>query len=119
MRFRCDLLSRKFSNRCVFDENARRIRPKRMEMYAFSNEKALSVARLFMTKIWSQKPQETPPLSPSSVIASENIQGQQNYLFPEGPVTKNFQELLWLLEFQNTVGESQLYLLPFDFFFFR
>ena len=39
--FRFDLLSRAFSNRCVFDENAERIgvggRPKRIEMYAFLN----------------------------------------------------------------------------------
>ena len=45
MRFRFDPLSRAFSNRCVFDENAQRIsvdgRPKRIEMYAFSNKNAL------------------------------------------------------------------------------
>ena len=39
MRFRFDPLSRAFSNRCVFDENAQRIsvdvRPKRIEMYGF------------------------------------------------------------------------------------
>ena len=38
MRFRFDPLSRAFSNRCVFDENAQCVsvvgRPKRMEMYA-------------------------------------------------------------------------------------
>ena len=44
MRLRCDsALSRAFSNGCNFDENAQRIRPKRIEMCAFSNEKALSV----------------------------------------------------------------------------
>ena len=38
MRLRCDFaLSRAFSNRCVFDENAQHIRPKRIEMYAFLN----------------------------------------------------------------------------------
>ena len=41
MRFRFDQLS----NRCVFDQNPQRIsvnrRPKRIEMYAFSNENAL------------------------------------------------------------------------------
>ena len=41
VRFCLDLLSRAFSNRCVFDENAQRIcvkrGPKRIEMYAFSN----------------------------------------------------------------------------------
>ena len=46
MRIRFDQLSRAFSNRCVFDQNPRRIisvnrRPKRNEMYAFSNENAL------------------------------------------------------------------------------
>ena len=45
MRFRLYPLSRAFSNRCVFDENAQRFsvdrRPKRIEMYAFSNENAL------------------------------------------------------------------------------
>ena len=45
-RIRFDPLSREFSNRRVFDENAQRIsvdgRPKRIEMYAtFSNENAL------------------------------------------------------------------------------
>ena len=39
VRFRFDPLSKAFSNRCVFDENARRIsvdgRPKRIEMYTF------------------------------------------------------------------------------------
>ena len=39
VRFRFDPLSKAFSNRCVFDENARRIsvdrRPKRSEMYTF------------------------------------------------------------------------------------
>ena len=39
------LVSKAFSNRCVFDENAQRIsadgRPKRVELYAFSNENAL------------------------------------------------------------------------------
>ena len=41
MRFLFDPLSRAFSNRCVFDENAQRIsvdvRPKRIEMYGFSS----------------------------------------------------------------------------------
>ena len=41
MRFRFDPLSRAFSNRCVFYENAQRIsvdvRPKRIEMYGFSS----------------------------------------------------------------------------------
>ena len=45
MRFRFDHLSRAFSSRCVFDVNAPRIsvdeRPKRIEMYAFSNKEAL------------------------------------------------------------------------------
>ena len=45
MRFRVDPLLRTFSNRCVFDENAQRIsvdgRPKRIEMYAFSQENAI------------------------------------------------------------------------------
>ena len=45
MRIRFDQLSRAFSNRCVFDQNPQRIsvdrRPKRIEMYAFSNENAL------------------------------------------------------------------------------
>ena len=45
MRFHFDPLSRVFSNRCVFDENTQRTgvdrRPKRIEMYAFSDEKAL------------------------------------------------------------------------------
>ena len=44
-RFRFDPLSRTFSNRWVFDENAQRIsvdgRRKRAEMYAFSNENKL------------------------------------------------------------------------------
>ena len=44
-RFRFDPLSRAFSNRWVFDENAQRIsvdgRRKRAEMYAFSNENKL------------------------------------------------------------------------------
>ena len=42
MRFRFDPLSIAFSNRWVFDENDRRVnvdgRPKRIVMYAFSNE---------------------------------------------------------------------------------
>ena len=41
MRFRFDPLSKAFSNRCVFDENAQRIsvdvRPKRIEIYGFSS----------------------------------------------------------------------------------
>ena len=41
MRFCLDLLSRAFSNRCVFDENSQRICMKRgtkpIEIYAFSN----------------------------------------------------------------------------------
>ena len=45
MRFHLYPLSRAFSNLCVFDENAQRFsvdrRPKRIEMYAFSNENAL------------------------------------------------------------------------------
>ena len=45
MRIRFDQLLRAFSNRCVFDENPQRIRvyrrPKRIEVYAFSNENAL------------------------------------------------------------------------------
>ena len=45
MRFHLYPLSRAFSNRCVFDENAQRFsvdrRPKRIEMYAFSNENAV------------------------------------------------------------------------------
>lgn len=45
MRFHFDPLSRVFSNPCVFDENTQRTgvdrRPKRIEMYAFSDEKAL------------------------------------------------------------------------------
>ena len=57
----------------------------------FQTKKHLVWTRLFLTKIWSQKPQETPPLSPSIVIASESIQEQQNYLFPEGPAS--YQEL--------------------------
>ena len=45
MRIGFDQLSRAFSNRCVVDQNPQRIsvdrRPKRTEMYAFSNENAL------------------------------------------------------------------------------
>ena len=45
MRFHLYPLSRAFSNRRVFDENAQRFsvdrRPKRIEMYAFSSENAL------------------------------------------------------------------------------
>ena len=45
MRFHLFPLSRAFSNRCVSDENAQCFsvdrRPKRIEMYAFSNENAL------------------------------------------------------------------------------
>ena len=45
MCIRFDQLSRAFSNRCVFDQNPWRIsvdrRPKRIEMYASSNENAL------------------------------------------------------------------------------
>ena len=45
MRFGFGPLSRAFSDRCVLDENATRIsvdgRPKRIEMYSFSNENAL------------------------------------------------------------------------------
>ena len=45
MCIRFDQLSRAFSNRCVFDQKPQRIsvdrRPKRIEMYAFSNENAL------------------------------------------------------------------------------
>ena len=41
MRFRFDPLSRAFSNRCVFNENAQRIsvdgRPNLIEMYGFSS----------------------------------------------------------------------------------
>ena len=56
MRFHLYPLSRVFSNRYVFDENAQHFsvdrRPKRIEMYAFSNENAL---------VW------TGPKSPSLV----------------------------------------------------
>ena len=42
------LVSKAFSNRCVFDENSQHIsadgRPKRVELYAFSNENALVCA---------------------------------------------------------------------------
>ena len=42
MRFRFNPLSKAFPNRCGFDENAQHIsvdaRPKRIEMYAFSNK---------------------------------------------------------------------------------
>ena len=45
MCFPFDPLSREFSNRCVFDENAAHYsvvgRPKRIEMFAISNENAL------------------------------------------------------------------------------
>ena len=47
MRFRFDPLSRAYSNRCVFDENAQPIvwtelkRPKRVALCAYSNENAL------------------------------------------------------------------------------
>ena len=45
MSFCFNPLSQEFSNRCVFDENAQRInvheRPKRIEMFAFSNENVL------------------------------------------------------------------------------
>ena len=47
MLFRFDILSKAFSNRCLYDENAQRItisldeRPRRIELYAFSNELAL------------------------------------------------------------------------------
>ena len=49
MRFRLiRLVSQAFSNRCVFNENAQRIsadgRPKRVELYAFSNQNALLCA---------------------------------------------------------------------------
>ena len=51
MRFRFDHLSRAFSSRCVFDVNAPRIsvdgRPKRIEMYAFSKRKPISVDEAF------------------------------------------------------------------------
>ena len=44
MRFRFDPLSRAFSNLCVYNENAHIIsldgRPKRIEVYAFSNARA-------------------------------------------------------------------------------
>ena len=50
MRFQLYPLSRAFSNRYVFDENAQRFsvdrRPKRIEMYAFSNENALVLAKI-------------------------------------------------------------------------
>ena len=43
-------LKKKFSNPCVSDENVQRIsvngRPKRIEMYAFSNENALVWTKL-------------------------------------------------------------------------
>ena len=122
MRFCCDLLLRAFSNRCIFDENAQRIRPKQTKCMRFQTKKHLVWTRLFLTKIWSQKPQETPSLSPSSVLASESIQCKSNKItcfLRDRPVIKNCQEPLWLLELPNTAGESQLYLLPFDFFFFR
>ena len=45
MSIRFDQLSKAFSNQCVSDQNPRRNsvnqRPKRNEMYAFSNENAL------------------------------------------------------------------------------
>ena len=64
MRFRCDLLLRAFSNRCIFDENAQRIRPKRIEMYAFSNEKALRVDEAFSDKdMVTETPGDPVPLS--------------------------------------------------------
>ena len=54
MRFHFDPLSRVFSNRCVFIENTQRTgvdrRPKRTEMYAFSDEKALVWTRLKLVK---------------------------------------------------------------------
>ena len=59
MRSRFDPLSRAFSNRCVFDENAQRIsvngRPKRIKMYAFSNENALGRRGLINKKFWFSK----------------------------------------------------------------
>ncbi len=55
MRFHLYSLSTAFSNRCVFGEYAERIsvdgRPKRIEMYAFSNENALVWAGPNL-KIW-------------------------------------------------------------------
>ena len=45
MRFRFDPLSRAFSNRFIFDENGK---PKRIEMYAFSKRKGISVDRAFV-----------------------------------------------------------------------
>ena len=54
MRFHFDPLSIAFSNRCVFYENVQRIsvnrRPKRFEMNAFSNVKALMWTRLKLVK---------------------------------------------------------------------
>lgn len=47
MHFRFDILSKAFSNRRLYDEDAQRItisldgRPRRIELYAFSNEVAL------------------------------------------------------------------------------
>lgn len=47
MHFRFDILSKAFSDRCLYDEDAQRItisldgRPRRIELYAFSNEFAL------------------------------------------------------------------------------
>ena len=48
MHFRFDILSKAFSNRCLYDEDAQHItisldgRPRRIELYAFSNEVALA-----------------------------------------------------------------------------
>ena len=59
MRFHLYPLSRAFSNRCVFDENAQRFsgdrRPKRIElMCAFSNENALvwTGPEIFLNNRW-------------------------------------------------------------------
>ena len=55
VRFCLDLVSRAFSNRCVFDENAQRIcmkrGPKRIEMYAFSKGGPESTADLSTMKM--------------------------------------------------------------------
>ena len=66
MHFNLYPLSRAFSNRCVFDENAQRFsvdrRPKRIEMYAFSNENAL---------VW------TGPKKPISVFLGAREMGRE------------------------------------------
>ena len=60
MRFRFDPFSRAFENLCVFNENAQRIsvdgRPKRIEMYAFSKEKAFGWTEPKLSKEEKQSP---------------------------------------------------------------